>query len=237
MGVWYVYLLRCGDGTLYTGCTDDVARRLAAHQAGRGAKYTRSRLPVTLVYREVCPDRSAALRREWAIKQLPRSRKLALVEEGAKRIMRRTDRQTPEAQAWEVVDRCAYAVLAMTGEDGGPYCVPLQVVRQGRVLYFHGAREGRKASCLRMSPRVCLTCVGEFQVVQEAFTTQYTSAVLFGRVTEVTDQAEQREALRLLCQRYTPQAMAEFDREAAHLPRTGVWRLEVEEITGKANRG
>ena len=67
---YLIYILRCGDGTLYTGCTNDLPRRLQAHQSGRGAKYTRSRLPVELVYQEAVPDRSAALRREAAIKQL-----------------------------------------------------------------------------------------------------------------------------------------------------------------------
>lgn len=77
---WFVYLLRCRDGSLYTGCTDNVERRLAAHQAGKGAKYTRSRLPVELVYRETAADRSAALRREAAVKRLPRREKLKLLE-------------------------------------------------------------------------------------------------------------------------------------------------------------
>ena len=77
---YYVYLLRCGDGTLYTGYTDDVERRLAVHQSGKGAKYTRSRLPVELVYSEALPDKSAALRREAAIKKLSREKKLALVQ-------------------------------------------------------------------------------------------------------------------------------------------------------------
>ena len=77
---WYVYMLRCGDGSLYTGCTDNVERRLAVHQSGKGAKYTRSRLPVELVYSEALPDKSAALRREAAIKKLPREKKLALVQ-------------------------------------------------------------------------------------------------------------------------------------------------------------
>ena len=80
---WYVYILRCGDGSLYTGCTDDVARRLAAHQRGRGAKYTRSHLPVELVYREAAEDRSAALRREAAIKRLSRQEKLSLIASAA----------------------------------------------------------------------------------------------------------------------------------------------------------
>ena len=64
---WTVYILRCGDGTLYTGCTNDLPRRLAAHRSGRGAKYTRSRLPVEPVYREEAADKSAALRREAAM--------------------------------------------------------------------------------------------------------------------------------------------------------------------------
>ncbi len=58
--MYFVYLLRCADGTLYTGCTNDLDRRLAAHNAGKGAKYTRSRRPVVLVYREQAADRSAA---------------------------------------------------------------------------------------------------------------------------------------------------------------------------------
>lgn len=77
---WTVYILRCGDGTLYTGCTNDLPRRLEAHRSGKGAKYTRSRPPVELVYQEETADKSAALRREAAIKRLDRRAKLALIE-------------------------------------------------------------------------------------------------------------------------------------------------------------
>lgn len=76
---WYVYMLRCGDGSLYTGSTTDVERRLREHQGGTGARYTRSRPPVTLAYAEEAPDRSAAQRREAAIKKLPRAQKLKLI--------------------------------------------------------------------------------------------------------------------------------------------------------------
>jgi len=79
---YWVYILRCADGTLYTGITDCLERRLAAHNSGRGAKYTRGRVPVALVYREACPDKSAALRREYAVKQLSRGGKLALIARG-----------------------------------------------------------------------------------------------------------------------------------------------------------
>ncbi len=78
MTMWTVYILRCRDGTLYTGITDDLPRRLHAHNTGHGAKYTRGRGPVEPVYRETCPDKSAALRREAAIKKMSRSQKLAL---------------------------------------------------------------------------------------------------------------------------------------------------------------
>ena len=82
---WFVYMLRCADGSLYTGYTDEVQRRLATHQSGKGAKYTRSRLPVELAYWEELPDKSAALRREAAIKRLSRERKLKLIEEKEER--------------------------------------------------------------------------------------------------------------------------------------------------------
>lgn len=76
---WYVYMLRCGDGTLYTGVTDNVERRLAVHRAGKGAKYTRGRGPLELVYTEEVPDKSAALRREYQIKRLPKQEKEGLI--------------------------------------------------------------------------------------------------------------------------------------------------------------
>ena len=77
---WWVYILRCGDGTLYTGATTDVAARLQAHRSGNGAKYTRSRGPLELVYQEECGDKSAASRREWEVKALSREEKLKLIE-------------------------------------------------------------------------------------------------------------------------------------------------------------
>lgn len=81
---WWVYMLRCADGTLYTGMAADVERRLRVHRAGQGAKYTRARLPVELVYREACASRSEALRREAAIKRLSRAEKLRLTENWTK---------------------------------------------------------------------------------------------------------------------------------------------------------
>ena len=80
MEPYYIYLLECHDGTLYTGSTNHLQRRLATHQAGKGAKYTRSRLPVRLVYWEQLPSKGDALRRERQIKGLTRQQKLALIQ-------------------------------------------------------------------------------------------------------------------------------------------------------------
>ena len=78
-GAWIVYILRCGDGSLYAGITNDLARRLAAHRAGTASRYTRTHLPVRLVYQEPAAGRPAALRREAAIKRLTRDEKLFLI--------------------------------------------------------------------------------------------------------------------------------------------------------------
>ena len=80
-GTWYVYILRCADGTLYTGVTTDLARRLRQHNAGTAARYTRCRRPVALVYHEAHAGRGPALRRERALKALSRRQKLALVRQ------------------------------------------------------------------------------------------------------------------------------------------------------------
>jgi len=76
---WYLYILRCGDGTLYTGITTDVQKRLEVHRSGKGAKYTRGRLPLELVYRESCGSHGDALKREIVVKRFSRQEKLELI--------------------------------------------------------------------------------------------------------------------------------------------------------------
>jgi putative endonuclease len=78
----YTYILRCADGTLYTGWTNDIEKRLAAHNAGKGAKYTKPRLPVELVYFETHETKEEAMSREYAIKQLTRTQKETLIASG-----------------------------------------------------------------------------------------------------------------------------------------------------------
>lgn len=77
----YIYILKCSDNTLYTGWTTDLAKRLRCHNSGKGAKYTRCRLPVEIVYSEELEDKSSALKRECEIKKLSRDKKLLLIEQ------------------------------------------------------------------------------------------------------------------------------------------------------------
>ena len=81
--MWYLYILRCKDGSLYTGITTDVEKRLEAHQSGKGAKYTRGRGPLALVYKEECGDHSEALKRELEVKALTRAEKLKLIDKNS----------------------------------------------------------------------------------------------------------------------------------------------------------
>ncbi len=80
MATFYIYILRCKDGSLYTGWTTDVAKRVAQHNLGKGAKYTRGRLPVELIYSEKFSSKKKAMQREYEIKLLPREEKLRLLD-------------------------------------------------------------------------------------------------------------------------------------------------------------
>ena len=82
MKPWYVYILECSDGSLYVGISDDVAQRVAVHNAGRGPDYTRRR-PVRLIFQETCPDKSSARKREMELKGWRREKKLRLVAAGS----------------------------------------------------------------------------------------------------------------------------------------------------------
>lgn len=152
--------------------------------------------------------------------------------------MRRKDRARDRDFSLALIDRCTHGVMALsTGEDV-PYCLPLSLVRAGEDLYFHCAREGRKIDLLRRFPRVCVTFVGEDRPAFEApaeYTTYFQSAIVTGTAGEVTDPAEKIEALRALCQKVAPEHMDGFDAAIEKsLAVTAVWKVHMEEISGKA---
>lgn len=155
--------------------------------------------------------------------------------------MRRKDRQRDEAFCLDLIDKATNGVMAIaTGEDT-PYCLPLSFVRAEKSLYFHCAKEGRKIDLLRANPKVCVTFIGydspTYQAEDNNFTTLFASAIVTGSAHEVTEDDEKIEALRALCKKLLSQAMTgdNFDRAIqTSLPVTAVWRIDLEDISGKA---
>ena len=155
--------------------------------------------------------------------------------------MRRSDRAQSLEFALALIDRCTYGVVSIsTGEDT-PYCLPLSLVRVDNRLYFHCAKQGRKLDLLRRNPKVCVTFVGVSEPAyvesQNMFTDYFQSAMVTGTASEVLEEEEKIEALRALCARMTPEGMSgdNFERAVAgSLAVTGVWRIDMEEITAKA---
>lgn len=157
--------------------------------------------------------------------------------------MRRADREQDRAFALDVIDRCSFGVAAISTSEATPYCLPLSLVRVGESLYFHCAKAGRKLDLLRKNPRVCVTFVGNSQPAflpeEDMYTDYFQSAMVVGTACEVTEDTEKIAALRALCTKLTPEGMAgdHFNRAiAASLSATGVWRIRIEELTGKAKR-
>ena len=151
--------------------------------------------------------------------------------------MRRKDRERDRDFALAVADKCSHFVMATVNPDGNPYCIPLSMVREGEWLYFHSAAEGHKIENLRYLNKVCLSCVGSQKVIPGMFSIEYESAVIFGSASEITGQEEKIHALDVLCRRYTPDNMADFDRAIEReLEQTSVWKIHIDEISGKARK-
>lgn len=151
--------------------------------------------------------------------------------------MRRKDREMDKDFALYVIDKCEYAVMAMTDENSMPYCLPVTIVRENDSIYFHTAKEGRKIEILRDNPAVCMTCVGDTYRIPDKFTTEFESSVIYGTACEVTDDNEKIHALELLCRRHSPANMHNFDNSIERsLSRTGVWKIDIADITGKRKK-
>lgn len=154
--------------------------------------------------------------------------------------MRRKDRQVDAAEAKRILAEAEYGILSTVCEDGAPYGVPLSFVVTGDAIYFHCAKAGRKPINIEADNRVCFTAVGathpEF-LDNFNFTTRYESAIAFGRARAVEDAQEKQKALYLLCEKYLPEFIdaAEASIEKS-LGVTAVYRIDIESISGKANR-
>ncbi len=162
-------------------------------------------------------------------------RKPYAVEKAA--AMRRKERREDESFAFEVLDKADFAVISMIDEDGLPYCLPISVVRIGEKLYFHSAENGRKAEAMSQNPNVCLTAAIDVVSAEDKFTTYFKSAVVRGKAVKVTDDEEKITALKAICERFTPSNMPDFSNAIKmSLPRTAVWRIDIENATGKQKK-
>lgn len=123
--------------------------------------------------------------------------------------MRKASRQKDAEWAFEVFDRAPYVTVSMTRPDGTPYGLPLSLVRKdNKTFYFHCASEGEKMDCLRANPIVSLSavskCTPKFEEEKNNYTEYFHSAIAIGKTEEIKDDREKIEALRLLCQRFSP---------------------------------
>ena len=149
--------------------------------------------------------------------------------------MRKAARQKDEAWALDVFDRAPYITVSMTRPDGSPYGLPLSLVRSdSRTFYFHCAGEGAKIDCIKANPLVSLSavsrCAPRYEAEKNNFTMYYNSAVALGRASIVDDDAEKIEALRLICQRFLPAYMDNFDEAVARsLSRTTIIKITLTE--------
>lgn len=151
--------------------------------------------------------------------------------------MRRADREMGLEFAHMVLDKAEWMTLAMVGVDGEPYCIPINLTREGDYLYLHSALEGEKAQCLRAHPRVCISAVGDTRLIPARFTTEFESVVVRGTAEELTDPEEKREGLRIFTAKYCAPLGERFERAVAgSFARTAVFRIHMDAVTAKRKK-
>ena len=148
--------------------------------------------------------------------------------------MRRKNQQLTEAECSAVLESASSGVLAVAGDGGYPYAVPLSFVYENGDVYFHCAAGGHKLDALRRDARVSFCVIALDDVMPEKFTTRYRSVILFGRASEVKDETEKRRLLFRLGRKYSPGRDEELQKEAdSQLSRVCIIRLQTEHMTGK----
>ena len=149
--------------------------------------------------------------------------------------MRRHKQLLNAEETAAVLERGTSGVLALSGEDGYPYAVPLSYVFDGDKLYFHSAKAGHKLEALRRCPKASFCVIDQDQIVPEEYTTYFRSVIAFGRVRVLEDEAQKRAAIELLACRYFPQDSAENRHRAIEREWAGLCMLEmdIEHMSGK----
>jgi uncharacterized protein len=151
------------------------------------------------------------------------------------REMRRKRQVLSEEETISMLDSCTSGVLAVHGDDGYPYAVPLSFAYEDDKLFFHAATVGHKLDAIARDDKVSFCVIATDDVVQSTFTTHFRSVIVFGRARVVTDDAEKRHALMCLVKKYSPDYLDAADAEIdGEWKRVSVIELAIEHMTGKA---
>ena len=173
--------------------------------------------------------------------------------------MRRKDREMSKEYGLKIIDKSNYGVISIVDEKCEPYGIPLSIVREDNTLYFHSAKDGKKVEIFEKNPMVNITFIGEVNIpnnfteeelddivkdeskavllISSVFTTEYESTVIQGKVSLVKDEKIKIKAMKLICEKYTPDKMKYFNMAIkAGLNRTNVYRVGIEEITSKRKK-
>lgn len=151
--------------------------------------------------------------------------------------MRRKDRLLTDQEARAVLQKCSYGVLATVNAEGVPYGVPISYAVMNDAVYIHCAKTGEKIDNMTANPEVSFTVVGDIRALFDGgFTTNYESCIVFGKIREVTDPKEKRNALLAMVMKYLPEHKDQFDHEMRKEPATLVFAISMNRVTGKSRR-
>lgn len=155
------------------------------------------------------------------------------------REMRRKNQRMEDARSIEILEKGSYGVLALSGDDGYPYAVPMSYIYDSGKIYFHGAKEGHRFDAVCQNEKTSFCVVEQDEVVPEQYATHYRSVIAFGRIRIMEEGAEKRLAIELLADKYHPKATKEFRNHTieAEMPALCMFVLEIEHLTGKEAKG
>jgi len=150
------------------------------------------------------------------------------------REMRRRPQLLEDEETLSIIENCSYGVLALIGDGGYPYTVPLNYVYSDGKIYFHGAKSGHKVDAIRNCDKACFCVVEKDKVVPEEYATHYSSVVAFGRIRILDEETEIRRSIEMLAARHGPGSREEDMRAIeAELAALCMFELSIEHITGK----
>jgi uncharacterized protein len=150
------------------------------------------------------------------------------------RELRRKKQLLPDAETIKILKTCTAGVLAVAGDNGYPYAVPLSYVYQDGKLYFHFAQEGHKLDSIARNDKVSFCVIAKDEVIQLSLTTHYRSVIVFGRARILEDEGEKKYALACLADKYSPDFPEEAQKAIAQgLKGVGIAEVTIEHMTGK----